>query len=104
VLDKSKADWQQMKAGDATVDEELEAHRRSGGQYLDKARGGGVAAAGCEMVWAGVTERACSSWTAPHITHSLASTSSNAPADTKPRTTCPHPPAQHSGRARRWTS
>eukprot|EP00983_Pelagomonas_calceolata_P072847 1151901-Pelagomonas_calceolata.AAC.5 len=27
VLDKSKADWQQMKAGDATLEEELEAHR-----------------------------------------------------------------------------
>ncbi|KAF5833702.1 bucentaur or craniofacial development-domain-containing protein [Dunaliella salina] len=36
VLDKSKADWQQMKAGDATLEEELEAHRRSGGKFLDK--------------------------------------------------------------------
>ena len=27
VLDKSKADWQQMKAGDATIEEELESHR-----------------------------------------------------------------------------
>ena len=27
VLDKSKADWQQMKGKDATLEEELEAHR-----------------------------------------------------------------------------
>ena len=43
VLDKSKADWQQMKAGDATLEEELEAHRRSGGKYLDKVSCGCVA-------------------------------------------------------------
>jgi hypothetical protein len=36
VLDKSKADWQQLKRTDAALEEELEAHRRSGGQYLDK--------------------------------------------------------------------
>lgn len=27
VLDKSKADWQQMKSKDAVLEEELEAHR-----------------------------------------------------------------------------
>ncbi|GFH25199.1 BCNT-C domain-containing protein [Haematococcus lacustris] len=36
VLDKSKADWQQAKAGDTSMEEELEAHKRSDKQYLDK--------------------------------------------------------------------
>jgi len=36
VLDKTKADWQQLKAGDSTLEEEMEAHKRSGAGYLDK--------------------------------------------------------------------
>lgn len=40
VLDKSRADWKDYKKGDEVVEEELELHKRSGGQYLDKqARG-----------------------------------------------------------------
>lgn len=36
VLDKTKMDWQEYKATDAAVEEELEAHKRSGAQYLDR--------------------------------------------------------------------
>eukprot|EP00775_Hariotina_reticulata_P003497 gene3497-3766_t len=36
VLDKSKMDWQDFKQTDTDVQEELEAHRRSDKQYLDK--------------------------------------------------------------------
>eukprot|EP00879_Flechtneria_rotunda_P001421 GHRR01001574.1.p1 GENE.GHRR01001574.1~~GHRR01001574.1.p1 ORF type:complete len:355 (+),score=176.98 GHRR01001574.1:219-1283(+) len=36
VLDKSKMDWQDYKTTDSQVQEELEAHRRSDKQYLDK--------------------------------------------------------------------
>jgi len=39
VLDKTKADWQQLKASDTSLEEELEAHKRSGGQYLEKVCG-----------------------------------------------------------------
>ncbi|EFN58400.1 hypothetical protein CHLNCDRAFT_19583 [Chlorella variabilis] len=36
VLDKSRADWKDFKKADDTIDEELEMHKRSGDQYLDK--------------------------------------------------------------------
>ncbi|KAG2431195.1 hypothetical protein HXX76_009723 [Chlamydomonas incerta] len=36
VLDKTKADWSQYKAVNTNVDEELEEHKKSGDQYLDK--------------------------------------------------------------------
>ena len=36
MLDKTKMDWQEYKATDAAVEEELEAHKRSGAQYLDR--------------------------------------------------------------------
>ena len=36
MLDKTKMDWNELKAGDAALEEELEAHKRSGAQYLDK--------------------------------------------------------------------
>ncbi|KAG2447977.1 hypothetical protein HYH02_007006 [Chlamydomonas schloesseri] len=36
VLDKTKADWSQYKAVHTEVDEELEEHKKSGDQYLDK--------------------------------------------------------------------
>ena len=36
VLDKSKMDWQDFKATDKEVQEELDAHARSDKQYLDK--------------------------------------------------------------------
>jgi len=36
VLDKTKMDWQDYKAADTAVEEELEAHKRSGAQYLDR--------------------------------------------------------------------
>lgn len=36
MLDKTKMDWQGAKAADTTMEEELEAHKRSGQQYLDK--------------------------------------------------------------------
>lgn len=36
VLDKTKMDWQEMKAADASLQEELEAHKRSDKQYLDR--------------------------------------------------------------------
>lgn len=48
VLDKSKADWNTLKSSDAALEEELEAHKRSGGQYLDKVgqRGSGCSREG----------------------------------------------------------
>jgi hypothetical protein len=36
VLDKSRIDWKDYKKADDTVDEELEAHKRSGATYLEK--------------------------------------------------------------------
>ncbi|KAK9840794.1 hypothetical protein WJX81_005189 [Elliptochloris bilobata] len=36
VLDKSRADWSTFKQANTQVEEELEAYKRSGGQYLDK--------------------------------------------------------------------
>eukprot|EP00887_Chlorella_sp_A99_P001534 scaffold8.g1534.t1 len=36
VLDKSRADWKDFKKGDEAVEEELEMHKRSGAQYLDR--------------------------------------------------------------------
>ena len=36
VLDKSRLDWKDYKKKDETVEEELEAHKRSGGTYLEK--------------------------------------------------------------------
>lgn len=36
VLDKSKLDWKDYKKADGTIDEELEAHKRSGTTYLEK--------------------------------------------------------------------
>jgi Bucentaur or craniofacial development len=36
VLDKSRIDWKDYKKTDDTVDEELEAHKRSGTTYLEK--------------------------------------------------------------------
>jgi hypothetical protein len=36
VLDKTKMDWQEAKAGDAKLQEELEAHKRSDKQYLER--------------------------------------------------------------------
>ncbi|PRW18331.1 craniofacial development 1 [Chlorella sorokiniana] len=36
VLDKSRADWKDFKKTDDTIEEELEMHKRSGDQYLDK--------------------------------------------------------------------
>jgi hypothetical protein len=36
VLDKSRADWKDFKKQDDAVEEELEMHKRSGDQYLDK--------------------------------------------------------------------
>ncbi|KAI7845227.1 hypothetical protein COHA_001271 [Chlorella ohadii] len=36
VLDKSRADWKDFKKTDETIEEELEMHKRSGDQYLDK--------------------------------------------------------------------
>lgn len=36
VLDKSRADWKDYKKKDETVEEELEMHKRSADQYLDK--------------------------------------------------------------------
>jgi hypothetical protein len=36
VLDKTKMDWQGFKQTDAAVQEELEAHKRSDKQYLDR--------------------------------------------------------------------
>jgi hypothetical protein len=36
VLDKTKMDWQDFKSTDAAVQEELEAHKRSDKQYLDR--------------------------------------------------------------------
>lgn len=36
VLDKTRSDWKEFKQGDDTVQEELEAHKRSGSAYLDR--------------------------------------------------------------------
>lgn len=36
VLDKSKMDWHEFKKTDQTVDEELEAYKKSSNKYLDK--------------------------------------------------------------------
>ncbi|KAI3435540.1 hypothetical protein D9Q98_001605 [Chlorella vulgaris] len=36
VLDKSRSDWKDFKQADDSIEEELEVHKRSGGQYLDK--------------------------------------------------------------------
>jgi len=36
VLEKSRGDWGQFKKGDAQVEEELEAYKKSGAKYLDK--------------------------------------------------------------------
>ena len=36
VLDKSKMDWQDVKAKDGGLEEELEAHKKSSGTYLEK--------------------------------------------------------------------
>lgn len=36
VLDKSRSDWKDFKKTDDQVEEELEAHKRSGGTYLEK--------------------------------------------------------------------
>jgi hypothetical protein len=36
VLDKSRVDWKDYKKTDDTVEEELEAHKRSGTTYLEK--------------------------------------------------------------------
>lgn len=36
VLDKSQADWKDFKKKDETVEEELEAHKRSGATFLEK--------------------------------------------------------------------
>ncbi len=36
VLDKSKQDWQEYKKTDASVEEELEAYKKSSDKYLDK--------------------------------------------------------------------
>ncbi|KFM23374.1 Craniofacial development protein 1 [Auxenochlorella protothecoides] len=36
VLDKTRSDWTEFKAGDEAIDAELEAHKRSGSQYLEK--------------------------------------------------------------------
>ena len=36
VLDKSRSDWKDYKKSDEGVDEELEMHKRSGAQFLDK--------------------------------------------------------------------
>ena len=36
VLDKSRLDWKDFKKADDTVEEELEAHKRSGTTYLEK--------------------------------------------------------------------
>jgi len=36
ILDKSKMDWKEYKTTDETVEEELETHKRSGNQFLDK--------------------------------------------------------------------
>ena len=36
VLDKSRSDWKDFKKVDNDVEEELELHKRSNDQYLDK--------------------------------------------------------------------
>lgn len=36
VLDKSRSDWKHFKKADEAVEEELEAHKRSGTTYLEK--------------------------------------------------------------------
>ena len=36
VLDKTKADWKDLKRQDVTLEEELESHKRSGTTYLEK--------------------------------------------------------------------
>lgn len=37
VLDKSRNDWKELKKSDTSLDEELEIHKKSNNQYLDKA-------------------------------------------------------------------
>ncbi len=41
VLDKSRSDWKDFKQADDSIEEELEVHKRSGGQVC----GGGLAMA-----------------------------------------------------------
>lgn len=41
MLDKSKMDWEGFKSTDTAVQEELEAHRRSDKQYLERQVGVG---------------------------------------------------------------
>ncbi|KDD72940.1 hypothetical protein H632_c2710p0 [Helicosporidium sp. ATCC 50920] len=36
IMDKSRADWGELKQADEELEDELEKHKRSGGQYLDK--------------------------------------------------------------------
>ena len=38
VLDKSRSDWREFKAGDEAVEEELEVHKRSAGQVRRRRR------------------------------------------------------------------
>lgn len=46
MLDKSRADWKDFKKTDEQIEEELELHKRSGAQYLDKQVGPGALRAG----------------------------------------------------------
>ena len=50
VLDKSRADWSDFKQGDEVLEEELEMHKRSGGQVGPGGCAGGVGCAG----WGGI--------------------------------------------------
>lgn len=36
VLDKSRSDWKDLKKGNQGLEEELETHKKSNDQYLDK--------------------------------------------------------------------
>lgn len=36
VLDKSRSDWKVLKKGNQELEEELETHKKSNDQYLDK--------------------------------------------------------------------
>lgn len=37
MLDKSRSDWKDLKKANSSLDEELETHKKSNDQYLDKA-------------------------------------------------------------------
>lgn len=87
MLDKSKADWQQMKATDAQLEEELEAHKKSGGQYLDKVRPRAAGQARWGVRCAAAVA-ACVAAAAPRRTRCLVRACLRAAA-----------PAQHSGRS-----